>query len=117
MPVSAPRPCKSPGCRLLGVDGSGWCADHKPKANSHGSAGKRKTGRRGVEDRERIKRRDKGVCQQCLNEGKFIPGKEVDHIVSLENGGEDSDENKWLLCTKCHKAKSASERRVKGRGG
>jgi len=101
----------------MGVDGTSWCAAHKPKAKVHGSQGKRKTGRKGVEDRERIKRRDKGVCQKCLKQGQFRPGTEVDHIVSFENGGEDSDENKWLLCTKCHKAKSASERRSKGRGG
>lgn len=117
MPVSAPRPCKSAGCRLLVTDGSSWCADHKPKRNDHGSFGKRKTGRQGVKDRERIKRRDQGLCQMCLKEGKLKVGTEVDHIISLAQGGEDDDENKWLLCTGCHHAKTASERRAAGRGG
>lgn len=117
MPVSAPRPCKSPGCRKLAASGTGWCADHKPKPKDHGSAGMRKTGRKGVADRERIRRRDEGLCQMCLKAGKITLGTQVDHIKSFEDGGADTDENKWLLCTKCHKAKSASERRAAGRGG
>lgn len=70
-----------------------------------------------MKDRERIKRRDNGVCQQCLENGVIREGSEVDHIIPLSQGGQDTDENKRLLCTPCHKAKSAKERRKAGRGG
>lgn len=117
MPRSAPKPCSHPGCKQLVTDGTARCAEHKPKSNAHGSVGKRSTGRKGVADRERIKRRDKGICQQCLKDGKIKPGTEVDHIIRLSAGGQDDDANKWLLCARCHAAKTAAERRRAGRGG
>lgn len=75
----------------------------------HGSAGLRKTGRRGMEDRERIRRRDKGLCQEHLKRGMLILGTQVDHVIPLSAGGPDTDENKQLLCDECHKEKSRAE--------
>ena len=116
MPVSAPKPCRHPGCKAL-VRGAAYCETHKPKQGPHGSVGQRKTGRQGVKDRDRIKRRDCGLCQTCLECGVIRQGTEVDHTIPLSQGGADSDENKRLLCTQCHKAKSARERQRLGRGG
>lgn len=116
MPISAPKPCGHPGCKAL-VRGAAYCDQHKPKRGTHGSAGQRRTGRQGIKDRERIKRRDYGLCQDCLDIGIIRAGTEVDHTIPLSLGGADSDENKRLLCTQCHKAKSARERRAAGRGG
>jgi 5-methylcytosine-specific restriction protein A len=98
---------------VLVRDGGSRCARH-PYERRHGSEGKRKTGRHGVNDRERIKRRDKGLCQECLRQGHVTLGDEVDHIIPLSAGGSDADSNKELLCRDCHKIKSRVERRGSG---
>ena len=113
MPISAPKPCGHHGCGKLVSDGR-YCPEHKREQpqRDHGSAGKRVTGRRGMKDRERIKRRDLGLCQACYAKGILTEGTQVDHIVPLSAGGSDDDSNKQLLCTACHKVKSASDRRT-----
>jgi len=94
-------------------DGSSRCSRH-PHEKRHGSEGKRKTGRHGVNDRERIRYRDKGLCQECARQGIVTLGTAVDHITPLSCGGTDADSNKQLLCRECHKAKSRIERRGSG---
>lgn len=113
MPSAAPRPCTYPGCGVLVRDGGSRCARH-PHEKRHGSEGKRKTGRHGVVDRERIRYRDKGLCQECARQGIVKLGTEVDHITPLSRGGTDADGNLQLLCRECHKAKSRIERRGSG---
>lgn len=68
-------------------------------------------GWKGVQDRNRIRARDGGQCQQCKREGRehISLGTDVDHIVPLWKGGTDDDRNKELLCDEHHKAKSALE--------
>jgi 5-methylcytosine-specific restriction enzyme A len=58
---------------------------------------------------ERIKMRDHGMCQACLVKGIYRVGQEVDHKVRLADGGPETDENRWLLCVECHKAKTQGE--------
>lgn len=58
----------------------------------------------------RIRARDKYTCQDC---GIAVRTGEVDHILSLENGGDNSDENQRLLCLECHKKKTAKDRGYK----
>lgn len=77
---------------------------------SHGSAGRRKTGGSAVKDRERIRARDKGLCQACLRSGRITIGDDVDHIVPLSSGGSDDDSNKELLCRSCHLDKTNRDR-------
>lgn len=50
--------------------------------------------------RERIINRDRGICQQCGNEGDS-----VDHIVPRNQGGTDDDFNLQLLCRQCNSSK------------
>lgn len=76
----------------------------------------RKRGWAGVKDRERIRKRDCGLCQECKRNGKVAVGAAVDHIVPLWKGGSDDDLNKELLCTPCHDAKTAGEARERARG-
>lgn len=71
----------------------------------------RKRGYAGVKDRERIRKRDCGLCQNC---GHL--GRDVDHDVPLWAGGSDADENKRVLCSVCHEAKSAAEARQRAMG-
>lgn len=71
----------------------------------------RKRGSAGMRDRERIRERDCGLCQECRRQGRVSLGGPVDHIVPLWRGGSDEEFNKELLCDSCHLAKSASEAR------
>lgn len=75
-------------------------------------------GWKGVNDRNRIRARDCGLCQECRRQGRVSAGTVVDHIVPLWKGGSDEDSNKELLCqTPCHDAKSAREAGERARGG
>lgn len=76
----------------------------------------RKRGSAGVRDRERIRARDCGLCQECQRHGKTTIGAAVDHIKPLWQGGSDDDENKELLCTPCHDAKTAREAAERAQG-
>lgn len=69
----------------------------------------RKRGYAGVKDRERIRERDCGLCQECLRQHRTTLGIDVDHIIPLWEGGPDTDENKELLCLEHHQEKSAIE--------
>jgi len=76
----------------------------------------RKRGSAGVRDRERIRARDCGLCQECKRRGKTVLGAAVDHITPLWKGGSDEDDNKELLCVPCHDAKTAREATERARG-
>lgn len=58
--------------------------------------------------REYVYKRDKGLCQDCLEKGKITAGEEVHHKVflSLENINDTSitlgEDNLILLCKECH---------------
>jgi 5-methylcytosine-specific restriction protein A len=80
------------------------------------AAVERKRGSAGVRDRNRIRQRDCGLCQQCQAAGKVALGVQVDHKVPLWAGGSDEDDNKWLLCDPCHDAKTAQEAAMRARG-
>lgn len=58
--------------------------------------------------REYIFKRDNGLCQDCLENGRLTPGKEVHHIIHLEPSNMNDSEitlgenNLKLLCKECH---------------
>ena len=56
--------------------------------------------------RERIAIRDEYTCQICK---RVEVNGEVDHKVPLHLGGQETDENRWWLCPKCHTEKSEQE--------
>jgi 5-methylcytosine-specific restriction protein A len=74
----------------------------------------RKRGSAGVKDRQAIRARDHGLCQECKRQGRTILGVVVDHITPLWQGGSDEDDNKELLCNPCHDAKTAQEAAQRG---
>jgi 5-methylcytosine-specific restriction endonuclease McrA len=67
----------------------------------------RVVGRELTRIRERIIVRDGAACRKC---GKMVGRLEVDHVVPLALGGQESDFNRQLLCYDCHKLKSELER-------
>ena len=70
---------------------------------------KRKRGRAGMKDRERIRLRDEGLCQACLDRNVVTLGTQVDHVIPLHQGGPDTDANKRLLCEECHAEKTRED--------
>lgn len=119
MPVSAPRPCRHPGCRALIHDGSGFCAEHL-------AVRRRESDRRRLSDDEVRKIRAwykkpiwfarRGDCLKasrfcCATPGCVNRATDVDHITA-HRGNWDlfiSRENLQALCKPCHSRKTASE--------
>lgn len=61
--------------------------------------------------RERILRRDKGLCQECQRNGRLCKATQVDHVTPLHRGGRDYDANLEAICKDCHDTKTAAEMR------
>lgn len=76
----------------------------------------RKRGSAGVRDRDRIRARDFGLCQECKRKGRTTIGGPVDHIIPLWKKGGDDESNKEVLCVPCHDAKTAREAAERSRG-
>lgn len=85
---------------------------------------------------QRVAERDGSHCQVCkkpegrwcLSGGSYFldfdsglratkviwrPVLELDHRVPLHLGGTNDDDNLWLLCNGCHKAKTSAEQSVR----
>lgn len=41
---------------------------------------------------------------------------DIDHIIALENGGTDDDENLQVLCSWCHSGKTGDDHALAGKG-
>lgn len=114
MPLRPLRPCKAMGCRALTRDAKGYCVDHVDKAQEQqseygcGRSGARETMfyKSGAWLRIRVLalRRDNGMCQHCLRDGKITFASLVHHIIEIRVN--------WLLrltlgnlislCDSCH---------------
>lgn len=66
-----------------------------------------------METRERILKRDYGLCQECRRNGRLTPLTLrtciTDHIIALSNGGSNDDDNLQSLCYTCDEAKTATD--------
>jgi len=94
----------------------------KGKNNSHRASSKRRSRMKQAKyipyDRVALLRRDRYTCQICGIEvhdrstGNWnTPDKaHLDHIVSLENGGETREENLQVLCRTCNLSKSGQNK-------
>lgn len=45
-------------------------------------------------------------CVKCAEKGIYVFATQVDHIIALDNGGEEIESNRQGLCDKCHKQKT-----------
>jgi len=61
--------------------------------------------------RQRIAIRDGYTCVDC---GRVTVDGEVDHVVPLHLGGQESDENRAWRCKDCHTKKSEQEEKERG---
>ena len=94
---------------MLVRDGSSRCAKHPREAWAKApTATKRITGRRLQALRAALFTRSP-LCVQCEAEGRVSLATQRDHIVSLEQGGADDDDNTQALCAACHDTKSKGE--------
>ena len=57
-----------------------------------------------------------GICHKCTR--KLVPADDwdIDHILALENGGTDEDENLAPCCDWCHVSKTADDHKEAGHG-
>ncbi|RMX06724.1 HNH endonuclease [Corticibacter populi] len=110
MASAAPRPCSHPGCGVLVYDGSGRCPKHPRKTwAKRPAAPKRITGRALQRLRAELFAREP-LCRACNAKALVTLATQRDHIIPLEEGGADTDDNIQPLCSACHDAKSKAER-------
>lgn len=131
MPNAAPRPCTAPGCGVLVHDGTTRCQAHKVVAGKfadirRGSRHERGYGSAWDKIRERILRRDGGICQPCLVRGIVHRATHVDHKLNKAEWkrlhgsmmGVDDDSNLQAINADCHRRKTADEAaRARSGGG
>lgn len=113
MPTAAPKPCSQ--CGVLVRDGTSRCESHKVRAGtfadrSRGTRKQRGYGPEWDKRRERVMRRDAGICQPCLRHGLVHNGHAVDHRIPREFGGTEDDSNLQVICKTVHQAKTDSEK-------
>ena len=109
MPPRAKSPCTYPGCAEV-VDRPGRCDKHKASAQWVKNPYQRgKYGSRWRKLRERILRRDMGLCQVCLALDIVTLAYAVDHITPRSKGGTDDEQNLRAICRGCHAEKTARE--------
>ncbi len=86
----------------------------QPKKNWGNSRG----GRQWRRKRQQIFKRDNYTCQVCKRIGIPEQGKdnslELDHIINIASGGDESDNNLQTICHTCHKIKTQKESRLNG---
>lgn len=66
---------------------------------------KRARGRAGASQRER-RLNAEPLCRDCKQKGQSTPSEEIDHIVPLSAGGQDTDNNVRALCRRCHASRT-----------
>ena len=110
MPSAAPRPCSHPGCGVLVRDGTGRCPKHPRQSwAKKPTAAKRITGRKLQQLRKELFEREP-LCRPCFKLNLVKLATMRDHIVPLEEGGQDVEANVQPICNECHDEKSKAER-------
>ncbi len=56
-------------------------------------------------------RRDGNHCSQCGADGRQVR-LDLDHIINVKRGGQDTLDNARLLCRPCHQPKTQAEARA-----
>jgi len=107
MPMAPLRPCRT--CGTVG------CHQHVKKAWAPSRPVPRIRGSKLQHLRDRLFTRQP-LCVLCLAKGRTTLATIRDHIVNLQAGGTDTDDNTQAVCADCHAAKTQREA-LNGRGG
>jgi 5-methylcytosine-specific restriction protein A len=115
MPARPAKPCTHPGCGVLVRDGTRRCEKHalKPWART-APPPERIRGRKLQALRAALFMREP-LCRPCSALGVVSLATIRDHVVALEEGGLDEEDNVQPICKACHDSKSQQEAQ-RGRG-
>lgn len=111
MPRKPKRPCAYPGCLEL-TDGY-YCEKHRKESNWQYDKYKRtpeEKKRYGYQWRK-IRAMFLGqhpFCEECIKEDRMTLATEVHHIVPLDHGGTNAEDNLMALCKACHSRLTAA---------
>ncbi len=105
MPRKPKKPCRYPGCPKL-TDGR-YCEEHQRTENKRYERYYRQaeTKRRYGTKWQRIRKQyaqSHPFCEQCFDNGIYVPVEEVHHIKPLSEGGTHDADNLISLCRSCH---------------
>ena len=64
---------------------------------------------RALQERRELAMQLNPLCVRCKEQGRVTLWEELDHVVSLDKGGEDILENTQGLCKPCHRDKTAED--------
>lgn len=125
------QPCCAPHCKAYRV-ANGYCEEHQyihldRVAESFKSNAQRVRDTFGYNPygtarwkalREHVRKRDKSLCQSCLERGRVVAGNEFDHIIAVINMTEHAEQfwdadNIQCLCSACHTLKTVDDQREK----
>lgn len=119
MPQRAPTPCRHPGCPNLVPSGAGraYCEQHQRERQRRYDAERGSAAQRGYDATWRRLRKmvlaRRPLCEDPFGiheqHGEVVASEEVDHIVPLSAGGDNSLDNLQALCKSCHSRKTAAE--------
>jgi 5-methylcytosine-specific restriction protein A len=107
MPKKPPKNCAKPNCFKLALNGGYYCQSHQPKPFAN------KVHVYPInwqKIRIAVFQRDNYLCQVCKRMGILREGTEIDHIVSISQGGSHNLSNLQAICEYCHAEKSKQER-------
>ena len=105
MPRRPKKPCAYPGCPKLTE--SRYCKEHQRTENKRYERYYRQpeTKRRYGTKWQRIRKQyaqSHPLCEQCFDNGIYVPVEEVHHIKPLSEGGTHDADNLISLCRSCH---------------
>lgn len=83
------------------------------ESNAGKTSAQRGYGSKWQKIRKAVLERDEHLCQECLRNGRYTLGNQVDHIVNKASGGTDRMDNLQVLCKTCHDEKTKKENRVR----
>ena len=119
MPRRAAKPCRHPGCPSLIPGGADrcYCDEHQREHDRQYDRGRGSSSARGYGATWRKLRRlvlsERPLCEDPFGiharRDEVVAAEEVDHIVPLREGGDNSRDNLQALCKSCHSRKTARE--------
>lgn len=124
MPLSAPTPCRHPGCGAV-LAKPGYCGIHRRAVHrDYGRARRAFDAELGFYQSAQWRAvraaflRQHPLCCACEQRGRVVPAVVVDHVVPIKQGGARFDpKNLQSLCVSDHNAKSAKERAQRLKSG